>query len=347
MTKWNSDLGSLSSLPYACTPRIRFMPKISIITPCYNSESFIGATIESVRNQTFADWECIVVNDGSTDSSEDTVGSYLKLDQRLQLLNQPNGGVCKARNNGFKAASPDSEYLLFLDADDCLEAAMLETLSKYLDSHPEVGLVYSDHTYIDSQGEFINASDHGIVWSQRYVPTRWGIRTLEPDEAETPFCSVFTLAGLVPSMSLIRRSVFETSGGFDEEFGQHYEETDLFLRMVLNTRFHYLPQKLVRHRRHPAQSTAHTEKFARQEIKLYSTWANVGHLPKQQQDVVKHAQWFREHRMGPFSGFAATRRHLKRREWALASRFFIGALRRYRLLYSTSSFLSGDIPRST
>ena len=131
------------------------MPKISIITPCYNSDRYIGRTIASVQAQTLIDWEHIVVDDGSSDRSAEIVQSYSTSDPRIRLIQQPNGGVCKARNAGVVAASQESDYLLFLDADDCLNPEMLETLVSYLDQHLEVGLIYCTHTNIDANDQLI------------------------------------------------------------------------------------------------------------------------------------------------------------------------------------------------
>ena len=105
------------------------MPKVSIITPCYNCDRYIGKTIESVRAQTFTDWEHIIVDDGSKDGSADAVRSYLSSDRRLQLIQQSNRGVASARNAGVNALAIESEYLFFLDADDCLDPEMLSVSS--------------------------------------------------------------------------------------------------------------------------------------------------------------------------------------------------------------------------
>lgn len=94
------------------------MPKVTIVIPLYNTEAFIADALESVLAQTFTDWECIVVNDGSTDRSAEIVEEYVKKDARIRLIHQPNQGVCGARNAGAAHASPDSQYLFFLDADD-------------------------------------------------------------------------------------------------------------------------------------------------------------------------------------------------------------------------------------
>src|SRR5262249_33469218 len=132
------------------------VPAVSIVTPCYNAGRFISRTVESVRRQTFAAWEHVVVDDGSTDDSAAVVTSLLASEPRLRLIRQANGGMSDARNNGFRACSPSSRYLLFLDADDCLEPGMLETLYRHLELHPEAGMAYCDHVHIDEQDRVIS-----------------------------------------------------------------------------------------------------------------------------------------------------------------------------------------------
>lgn len=89
---------------------------VSIITPCYNGERYIAETIESVLGQTYADWELIVVDDGSRDRTAEIAAEYAARDQRIQLLRQANAGTAAARNNGMRIAR--GRYIALLDADD-------------------------------------------------------------------------------------------------------------------------------------------------------------------------------------------------------------------------------------
>lgn len=305
------------------------MPKISVITPCYNSEAFIGRTIESVRSQTFSGWEHIVVDDGSADDSANMVETLQASEPRLRLVRQSNGGVCRARNMGARVCSSESAYLLFLDADDLLEPEMLTVMVDYLDAHPEVGLAHCGHRYIDADDRPIDPAAYGLQWSPRYVPAGLGVRTLPPDVAETPFVSVFTLAGIVPSISVIRRSIYEKTPGWDETFGQHYEDTDLFLHVAIRSKVHFVPRELALHRRHDAQNTADPRRFGDQERKLYAKWRQMSGLTPEQQAMIRAAWRFREGRLIPSAGFAAGTRHLRRGEIGKALRFYGGALHRY------------------
>ena len=97
---------------------------VSIITPLYNSERFVGQTIESVLAQTYTEWEMIVVNDGSKDGGADIVRQYAEKDKRIKLFEQPNGGCASARNHGLREAR--GRFYCFLDSDDYWDPTFLE-----------------------------------------------------------------------------------------------------------------------------------------------------------------------------------------------------------------------------
>ena len=105
------------------------MPKISIIVPVFNSEDIVDRCIESILNQTYSDFELILINDGSTDSSLKTLKKYEKKDIRIRVIDNKNKGVSETRNEGVKLAV--GEYIQFIDSDDEIQLNMLEeTLSK-------------------------------------------------------------------------------------------------------------------------------------------------------------------------------------------------------------------------
>ncbi len=92
------------------------MPKFSIIVPVYNVEDFIDECVESVVNQSFVDWELLLIDDGSSDSSADKCDLWSQKDERIKSIHQKNGGASMARNNGLSNCTGD--YILFLDSDD-------------------------------------------------------------------------------------------------------------------------------------------------------------------------------------------------------------------------------------
>ena len=107
------------------------MPKFSIIIPVYNTEKYLDKCLSSVFDQTFSDYEVIVVNDGSTDNSEKIIDKYLKKYDILSYFSKENGGLSSARNYGVKKAKGD--YLLFLDSDDYYESDLLLKLNESVD----------------------------------------------------------------------------------------------------------------------------------------------------------------------------------------------------------------------
>jgi len=305
------------------------MPRVSVVTPCYNSAAFVGKTILSVRHQTFTDWEQIVVDDGSRDASATVVAGYLGDDSRLRLVTQPNVGVAAARNRGFRECDNCSEYLLFLDADDILMPEMLAEMVQYLDAHREVGLLYCDPVFIDAEDRMLDPATFDSGWSPRSVPAGFGVRTLRDDEPETPFLSILGLTTIIPSLAIFRRADYIRTPQWDEGFGHIFEDANLFLHMALVSRVHHLPRQLIQYRRHGNQSTANRDKYYSQELKLLARWRDPQGLTPEQRDVVMRAWNFREGRLLPYQGWVAGTRHLRRGEFVLALRFLGGAARRY------------------
>ncbi len=304
------------------------MPRVSVVVPAFNAAPYIGETLASVASQSLEDWELTVVDDGSTDGSADIAAEWTRRDARVKVVRQANRGVAAARNAGLAASDTDSEYLLFLDADDSLEASMLEVMTRYLDGHPEVGMAHCGYTLVDGQGRQMESD--GEPWTPRWVPSGRRMRKLRPDEPDTPFVSVFCLAAIVPSLALIRRSAYRLTPGWDEGFGQPFEDTNLFLHIGLASRIHHVAEPFVRHRRHGAQSTADLDKLGSQERRLYERWRDPAGLTDAQRETLRSAWWFREHRLIPAQAIEAARRYARQRKPLLALRFLAGGARRWR-----------------
>lgn len=138
--------------------------------PAYNSERFVGESIDSVIAQTESDWELIVVDDGSTDATAKIVGRYT--DRRIRLIGQPNRGVSAARNTGMAVAG--GNYVLFLDSDDRLRPDALRRLGVAHDERPGLCVAYGDWVFTDESGRPI-----GPETKARFMPRPSGM-ILEP-----------------------------------------------------------------------------------------------------------------------------------------------------------------------
>ena len=150
--------------------------KVSIITPCYNAESFIQSTIQSIQRQTLTDWEYLLVDDGSTDGSATIIREMASTDRRIKLIQKENGGSASARKLGLSFAQ--GEYIQFLDADDTLDEEKLQKQVQLMEERL-LNVSYTDWqmVYVDGHKDPIQ----GVNWSLARILSLWGIfGTLPP-----------------------------------------------------------------------------------------------------------------------------------------------------------------------
>ena len=190
------------------------MPLISVVIPVFNGETTILETIESVLNQTFLDFEIIVINDGSQDSTLKIVSDIA--DHRLQVLTYPNAGLAASRNRGITQSQ--GEYIAFLDADDLWTPDKLEAQLNRLQENPEVAVAYSWSDFINESGAFLRPAAHFTV-SGNVLPHL--LLTNFLDNGSNP---------------LIRRQALIEVGGLDESL-KAAEDWDLYLRLAMRHSF--------------------------------------------------------------------------------------------------------------
>ena len=135
-------------------------PTISIIVPVYNSEKYLGACIDSILSQSFRDFELILVDDGSRDSSPHICDDYAQKDRRVKVIHKENGGVSSARNAGLSAVG--GGYLCFLDSDDTLEPSALQLMYQSI-SNENVDLVIAGYNRYDEDGTKIFGMSNSAV----------------------------------------------------------------------------------------------------------------------------------------------------------------------------------------
>lgn len=129
-------------------------PFISVVVPCYNQAHYLSDSLQSVLEQSFSDWECIVVDDGSPDNTEEIVQEWLIKDSRFRYLKKINGGLSDARNAGIEAST--GKWILPLDADDKIGRDYLKLAFQVIKNQPKVGLIYADASFFgDIEGDWI------------------------------------------------------------------------------------------------------------------------------------------------------------------------------------------------
>ena len=134
--------------------------RYSIIVPAYNTEKYIDKCLKSIFSNTYKNFEVIIVNDGSTDKTEDIINKYIKKYDNIIYIKQKNMGLSLARNNGVKKATGD--YLLFIDSDDYVEKNLLENINKNIDDldvlRYQLNIVFNDKIIPYEEKEF-NVTD--------------------------------------------------------------------------------------------------------------------------------------------------------------------------------------------
>lgn len=212
----------------------RICPRVSVIIPTYNRGHFIGDAIASVLSQDFADFELIVVDDGSTDQTEATVLQFK--DARLLYIRQENQGRSNARNRAI--AMSQGEFIAFLDSDDLYLPGKLSLQVDYLDRHLAVGMVYTSAHCIDYSGQRLNDNYIASVSGRIYK----SIAFFRPVTITLPTV-------------MIRQELFDLVGGFDEKM-HRFEDTDMWRRISKETRIDGLPVFTCNLRTHNENSLA-------------------------------------------------------------------------------------------
>lgn len=190
------------------------MALISVIIPLYNKENFIEATLKSALNQTFTDFEILIINDGSTDKSEEKVLQFN--DDRIQIFSTINQGVSAARNLGIEKAS--GKMIAFLDADDYWFPDFLENMISLIEKYPDEN-VFSSAIKVQIKEKTFDAT-----YSISKNPE---VQILNFFEASHDQGAIFT------SSAVFKKSVFETAGNFDVDLKTD-EDTDLWIRIGLH-----------------------------------------------------------------------------------------------------------------
>ena len=203
-------------------------PKVSIIIPVLNCEQYIAQAIKSALNQSFQDFEIMVVDGASADRTPLIVKEFSERDKRINFVNQLNPGLASARNYGVEIAKGD--YIAFLEADDLWHPDKLLLQVKCLESKPDVGLVSCYSAVIDENslllGWRLGVDMNGMVYK----------RVIERNPIST--CSI----------PLIRRECLQNVGLFDERI-KYIDDAELWIRFTRKFPIATIPKALVGYRR--------------------------------------------------------------------------------------------------
>jgi len=203
---------------------------ISVLMPVYNAQKYIKVALESILNQTFTDFEFIIINDGSSDESLKIIEGYALQDARIKVVNRENKGLIKTLNEGLKLAK--GKYIARMDADDISLPLRFERQLQYLEEHSDCIAVGTFATLIDSDGDVI-----GPMGSLQ--------RHSEIDDAHLNGKG----GAIVHPSAMFRRKVVLEAGGYLDDFA-YAEDLELWLRLAEVGKLANIPEALFLYRQH-------------------------------------------------------------------------------------------------
>ena len=259
------------------------IPTVSIVIPAYNPGVYLDEALQSVLAQTFGDWECLVVDDGSNEDLSRIAG----LDARITLMRQPNRGVSVARNAGLLATS--APYVAFLDSDDLWLPDKLERQIELLRSRPEVALCHTAFRVLDERGQLQSATWGGALRS---------------------YSELLSSSGICLSTVMLRRSCLAASGLFDPLL-RAAEDYDLWLKLARHYQLEFEPQELVHYRVHGSNASGDPDLMARGFTLVLKRHLR---LAQQQKNRKREAQIRRTIRQGR-TGWGSNAFDIARAQW--------------------------------
>ena len=179
-------------------------PLVSIIVPCYKQAEYLPETLNSVLAQTYPNWECVIVNDGSPDNTEEVAQDYCKRDSRFKYVKKENGGLASARNYGIQYSS--GEFVLPLDADDLIGSEYLEKAIRYFEEFPETKLVYCKAELFGKKVEY------------------WDLDIYDYDR--------FIWRNCIFCTAMFRRHDYDKTKGYNVNMVHGYEDWDFWLTLL-------------------------------------------------------------------------------------------------------------------
>lgn len=232
---------------------------VSVIIPCYNQAQYLPDAVASIQVQTYVNWECIIVNDGSTDNTAAIAEKLAQTDTRIQVIHQTNKGLSGARNTGLSVAM--GEMVQFLDADDMLEQDKLRTHVEFLHSTPDMGIVFGDARYFTTENPELR--EYGVNINKSWIPEVW--------QARGHLIEKFLKGNLFPvNCPLVRRSVFNAVGQWNVDLEAH-EDWEFWLRCAIaniKIAFYNCPDSLALIRMHPESMSNDKSRMHRTIVKM-------------------------------------------------------------------------------
>lgn len=291
---------------------------VSVITPARNAERYLSQTIESVLRQTLADWELVIVDDGSTDATAAIAHRCAREDGRIRVVQRAGLGTANARNHGLAAADPRHGYVAFLDHDDLLEPDALETLQGVLEARPLLIGIHGQRRNVDTSGAALRRRGSDAIYPlQRRGVVGRRLR-LVPDSAPTTF-SVLAYADCIPANALmVRRKAIQAVGPFDPA-AFPCDDWDMWLRLSRRGDFAFVRKVIYSWRCHDSNASRDRERMRRNALYVRRKLYGLGDLTAEERRAIVLGYRFYELHLA-LERVRSVRACLLRKKWKAAGR---------------------------
>jgi len=226
-------------------PRPAERPLVSITMPTYNRAHLVGLAIDAVLGQTYANFELIIVNDGSRDNTRDVLDACARQDPRVRVIHKENEGIPDTVNRGWRESR--GKYVTWTSDDNLYHPTTIEVMVDFLERHTETALVYTDCRYIDADGKVL------------FCPPG-----SEPDVLES-YCPIM-------GSLLFRRAVFEDVDMFRKQW-KRVHDYDFYRRIWMRFPVARIPEVLYDYRLHDASMTGNHYAMTTEQAQLLASFA--------------------------------------------------------------------------
>ncbi len=264
--------------------------RVGVVMAAYNTQRWIGESLATLQAQTVAAWDCVVIDDGSTDATRSIVADIAATDPRIVLVAHHHVGVAAARNRGLSHLGDSVGIVMFLDSDDLLLPDALDTLTQHLAIRPDAVGVFGLAEYVNSDGDPVRPGQHPELQRARRKVRGFRFRPLLAGEDST-FGDIAVYGPIWPSaVGLHRRSVLEAVGGCDPEL-RLLSDWDLYIRMSRRGPFAMVDRQVAWYRRHDANLTKDpVENAAGHAVVVQRAWLDADNTPAQRR-LIARALW--------------------------------------------------------
>lgn len=238
---------------------------VSVIIPNYNHARYLPDAIDSILEQSYSNYEIIVIDDGSTDNSREVAAAY---GDKIRYVYKDNAGLSAARNTGICLAQ--GEFIGLLDADDMYEPIFMEKMVGILQNRPDVDGVYCGYQFVTDDGERLSQIENRVFPEEELYKVFWGANYW------------------VPESVLMRRKCYVTAGPYDESLTA-LEDWDVWLRILKKHRVTGTSDVLIRHRVLPNSMSSDANKMHRNRLTVLKN--RFGTLSEPDAEMADHIDW--------------------------------------------------------